>query len=153
MTDEPAADLAAPDPAPVAPPEVDASILPTGYLGFVAPMNSLGFALNPAIGVVYDEVIAMLPAQALVFTFQQNRAAERARVMPYDEAASHHGVRIIRLSDLEKVELIRPVTGYRLVVSEAGHPEQKWILQKPDVDEIRRALSQALGDRFVDTTT
>lgn len=138
------------------PPDVDASIMPVGYLGTVAPMNSLGFALHPAMGVVYDEVIALLPAQALVFTFQQQRAAERARMMPYDQAASTHDVHIIRLYDLEKVELIRPVTGYRLVLHfspEHGHGEQKWILQKPDVDEIRNTLGKVLGDRFVDTTT
>lgn len=131
---------------------VDASILPIGYLGTVAPMNSLGFALNPGLAVVYDEVLALLPAQALVFTFQQIRAAERARVMPYDEAASKSGVRIIRLADIEKAELVRPVTGYRLMLTVAGRDE-RWILQKPEVDEVRAALDKALGERFVDTTS
>ena len=85
-------------------------------------MNSLGFALNPGIGLVYDEVIALLPAQALVFSFQQHRAADEARRMPYDEAAGREGVRVLRLSDIERVELARPVTGYRLVLDMVGQP-------------------------------
>lgn len=132
---------------------VDPSILPRGYLGVVAPMNSLGFAFNPGLGVVYDEVIALLPAQALIFSFQQRRAAEEARGLPYDEAASREGVRIVRLADIDRVELTRPVTGYRLMLEMADGPEQRWILQNGDVDEVRRTFTAVLGERFVDSSS
>jgi hypothetical protein len=142
-----------PDPpeSPGTPDGPDQSILPLGYLGIVAPMNSLGFALNPGIGLVYDEVIALLPAQALVFTFQQHRAADEARRMPYDEAAAREGVRVIRLSDIEKAELVKPFTGHRLMVTLAGDGTQRWILQHTDLDELRQVLGKVLGDRFVDS--
>jgi hypothetical protein len=131
---------------------VDQSILPRGYLGVVAPMNSLGFAFNPGLGVVYDEVIVLLPAQALVFSFQQRRAAEEARDLPYDEAAGREGVRVLRLADLTRVELTRPVTGYRLLLDVVDQPQQRWILQNGDVDEVRRTFAEVLGERFVDSS-
>lgn len=132
--------------------EVDRSILPRGYLGVVAPMNSLGFAFNPGLGVVYDEVLVLLPAQALVFSFQQRRAAEEARALPYDEAAGREGVRVLRLADIERVELVRPVTGHRLLLDLVDRPQQRWILQNGDIDEIRRTFAEVLGERFVDST-
>jgi len=112
-------------------------------------MNSLGFALNPVQGVVYDEVIAMLPAQALVFHVPAEPGRRARRVMPYDEAASHHGVRIIRLSDIEKVELIRrsPATGWcdRAAPAQRGSSRSR---RRRDP----RTLVAAVGDRFHDTT-
>lgn len=126
-------------------------IRPIGFLGLVAPMSSLGFALNPGLGLVYDEAIVLLPAAGLVFSFQQRRAACDARRLPYDEAAVRDGVRIVRLPDVERAELVRPVTGHRLVVHLAGQGEQRWILQHGSVDEVRRVLAAVLGDRFVDS--
>jgi hypothetical protein len=136
----------------VEPPDVDSSILPIGYLGLCAPMNSLGFALNPGLGLVYDEVLALLPAQSLVFSFQQRRAAEDARRLPYDVAAGREGVRVLRLADIERIELVRPVTGHRLLLT-IGGAEQRWILQPNDIDEVRRVLAQALSERFVDSSS
>jgi hypothetical protein len=131
---------------------VDASILPRGYLGVVAPLNSMGFAFNPGLGIVYDEVVVLLPAQALVFSFQQHRAAEEVRDLPYDEAATRDGIRIVRLADVERAELARPVTGYRLVLEMVSGPPQRWALQNGDVDEVRRTFADVLGERFADTT-
>jgi hypothetical protein len=128
----------------------DPSILPLGTLGLVAPMNSLGFALNPGIGIVYDEVLVLLPAQTLVFTFQQHRALDEALKLPYDEAAGKHGIRVFRLSDIDRAELVRPFTGYRLLL-DIGEHHERWILQKPEIDEVRRCLSKVLGERFVDS--
>ncbi len=133
-------------------PDVDESILPVGYLGIVAPMNSLGFALNPGLGVVYDEVIALLPAQTLIFSFQQRRAAEEARRLPYDEAAGTDGVRVIRLADIASVELVKPFTGHRLLLEMTGGDHQRWILQNGDIDEVRAVFSKLLGDRFTDSS-
>jgi hypothetical protein len=133
-------------------PQPDESILPLGSLGIVGPMNSMGFALNPGLGLVYDEVIILLPAQALVFSFQQRKAADAAREMPYDQAASREGVRVFRLVDIERAELVRPFTGHRLLVTMTDGGEQRWILQNTDVDETRQVLSKVLGDRFVDSS-
>ncbi len=130
----------------------DPSILPVGVLGLVAPMNSLGFALSPGLGVLYDEVLVLLPAQSLVFTFQRKRAAEEARSLPYDEAAGRHGIRVFRLDDIRRVELVRPVTGYRLTIEFEDGSEQRWILQREAIPEARRCLSEHLGDRFVDSS-
>jgi hypothetical protein len=134
-------------------PQPDESILPLGSLGIVGPMNSMGFALNPGLGLVYDEVIILLPAQALVFSFQQRKAADAAREMPYDQAASREGVRVFRLDDIERAELVRPFTGHRLLLRMTNGGEQRWILQNGDVDETRQVLSKLLGDRFVDSAT
>jgi hypothetical protein len=131
---------------------VDESILPLGSLGIVAPMDSLGFALNTFIGVVYDEVVALLPAQALVFSFQQRRAGDDARRLPYDRAASRSGVQVIRFDDIVSAELVKPVTGHRLVVELAGGRSVRWILQAGSVDEARALLADRLGDRFTDAT-
>jgi hypothetical protein len=133
------------------PPDVDESILPLGYLGLCAPMNSLGFALSPGLGVVYDEVLLLLPGQTLVFSFQQRRAADEARRLPYDVAAGREGVRVFRLADIERLELVKPVTGHRFIFT-IGGTEQRWILQPNDIDEVRRVLHQALSERFVDSS-
>ena len=131
---------------------MDASILPIGYLGIVAPMNSLGFALHPALALMYDEALVLLPAETLVFTFQQKKAADEALQLPYDQVAGRQGASIHRLDQFERVELIRPVLQYRLLVSLVGEEEQRWIIQKGDIPEIQRVLSETLGDRFVDDT-
>lgn len=133
-------------------PAADPTILPVGCLGIVAPMNSLGFTPNPGIGVVYDEVIVLLPAQALVFTFQRKHAVEAARSLPYDEAARRRGVRVYKLRDVIRAELTRPVAGYRLVLELAGVQQQRWIVQSDAAAEVKRCLTEVLGDRFVDST-
>lgn len=133
-------------------PTPDPSILPVGVLGLVAPMNSLGFALSPGLGVLYDEVLVLLPAQSLVFTFQRKRAAEEARALPYDEAAGKEGIRVFRLEDIGRVELVRPVTGYRLMIDFQDGSQQRWILQRESIPEVRSCLAEHLGDRFVDST-
>jgi hypothetical protein len=127
----------------------DPGILPVGYLGIVAPLDALGFALNTYLGVVYDEVIALVPAQALVFSFQQRRAATQARAMPYDVAAARRGVLVVRLDDIEEAELVRPVTGFRLRMTMRDGREQRWILQHGHLQETRAVLRSLLGRRFL----
>jgi hypothetical protein len=131
----------------------DPSILPVGSLGLVAPMSSLGFALNPGLAMVYDEVIILLPAQTMVFTFQQRRAVEAARELPYDEAAGRGKVKVFRLTDLASVELVKPFTGYRLAITTTNGEELRWIMQKTIIDEVRSVLADVLGDRFTDSST
>lgn len=114
-------------------------------------MNSLGFALSPGIGVMYDEVLVLLPAQGLVFTFQRKRAAEEARSLPYDEAAGRPGIRVFRLDSISRVELVRPVTGHRLLIDFEDGSQQRWILQRESIAEVRSCFEEYLGDRFVDS--
>ena len=74
------------------PPE--GSVLPLGYVGLVAPMNSLGFAPSPGLGLVYTGALVLLPAQQLVLSVQRRKAAEEVRDLPYDEAVSRSNVRV-----------------------------------------------------------
>lgn len=130
----------------------DPSILPVGVLGVVAPMNSLGFTPHPGLGLVYDSAIVLLPAETMVFTFQQRRAALRARELAYDEAVRRPHVRVFRLDDLQHVELVKVFTGYRLLLDHRGEKQLRWVVQHESLDELRSSLGKLLGDRFVDHT-
>jgi hypothetical protein len=130
--------------------DIDRSILPVAYLGVVAPMNALGFALSPFLGLLYEEALVLIPANSLVFSFQQQRAADEARRLPYDAAVTRDGVRVYRLDELEHCELVHHVTGLRLLVTVRGR-KQRWILQHADAREVAWVFNVVLGERFVST--
>ncbi len=129
------------------------SRLPLGYLGIVAPMNSLGFAPNPGLGLVYEGAFVLLPAQQLVLSVQRRRAADEVRELPFEEAVTRKNVRIHLADEMVGAELTRPFTGHRLTVDFRDGTSTRYILQKENVDDVRRSFSVLLDDRFRDSTT
>ena len=132
---------------------LDGSRLPLGYLGIVAPMNSLGFAPNPGLGLVYDGAFLLLPAQQLVLSVQRRRAADEAQELPFDEAVARKGVRVHTADEIVSADLTRPFTGHRLIIEFTDGASTRYILQKENVDAVRRSFAALLGDRFHDSTT
>lgn len=130
----------------------DPSRLPLGYLGIVAPMNSLGFAPNPGLGLVYDGAFVLLPAQQLVFSVQRRKAAEEVQDLPYEEALARRSVRVHSVDEMSMAELTRPFTGHRLTINFVDGTSTRYILQKESVDDVKRCFDALLGDRFRDGT-
>lgn len=132
---------------------LDGSRLPLDYLGIVAPMNSLGFAPNPGLGLVYDGAFVLLPAQQLVLSVQRRRAAEEVRELTFDEAAARKSVRVHAADEMVSAELTRPFTGYRLTIDFTDGVSIRYILQKENVEAVKRSFAALLADRFHDATT
>ncbi len=115
-------------------------------------MNSLGFAPNPGLGLVYEGAFILLPAQHLVLTVQRRHAADEVRELTFDEAVARKGARLYPAEEMVDVELTRPFTGHRLTIEFMGGKRTRYILQKESVEDVRRSFSALLGERFRDST-
>jgi hypothetical protein len=132
--------------------------LPVGFMGVWAPMSSLGFAPFACLAVAYEGALVLSPAAAyqISFSFQQKRIVERLSETPYADAAAANGVRIWPTSEITEACLRRDIglgTHLEVTSAEPGAPKPvvtKFILQRIDLDRIRRGLGAVLGDRFLD---
>jgi hypothetical protein len=132
--------------------------LPLGFVGVLAPMNSLGFAPFAGLGLVYEGALVLTPAAAyqISFSFQQERIVRELLDTPFSEATAVEGARTYHASAITDARLVRhAVLGHRLVLTmegEAGGPtaEVRFIVQRGDLDRLRRRLVQLLDGRFVD---